>query len=128
MGSAPAPAVGRSESPLVVVFWLPLVTVPLAAPFAVSVWVWPDATTWCLLLGIGVVTQIAQVALTKGLAREAAGKATAVGYLQVAFATLFGAVVLRVSPDAWGWAAATGVLWALSYCLWRRVQSTPASV
>jgi hypothetical protein len=31
-------------------------------------------------------------------------------------------------PDAWGWAAATAVLWALSYCLWRRVQSMPASV
>jgi hypothetical protein len=29
-------------------------------------------------------------------------------------------------PDAWGWAAATGVLWALSYFLWRRIQETPA--
>ena len=25
-------------------------------------------------------------------------------------------------PDAWGWAAATGVLWGLSYFLWRRLQ------
>ena len=23
-------------------------------------------------------------------------------------------------PEAWGWAAATGVLWGLSYVLWRR--------
>src|SRR5947209_4446522 len=30
-------------------------------------------------------------------------------------------------PEAWGWAAATGVLWALSYFLWRRLQATPAS-
>jgi hypothetical protein len=29
-------------------------------------------------------------------------------------------------PEAWGWAAATGVLWALSYSLWRRLQATPA--
>ena len=29
-------------------------------------------------------------------------------------------------PEAWGWAAATGVLWALSYFLWRRIQETPA--
>lgn len=28
-------------------------------------------------------------------------------------------------PDAWGWAAATGVLWALSYFLWRRGETTP---
>jgi hypothetical protein len=30
-------------------------------------------------------------------------------------------------PEAWGWAAATGVLWAISYILWRRLQATPAS-
>ena len=27
----------------------------------------------------------------------------------------------------WGWAAGTGVLWALSYFWWRRLQATPAS-
>jgi DoxX-like protein len=30
-------------------------------------------------------------------------------------------------PQAWGWAAATAVLWGLSYFLWRRLQATPAS-
>jgi DoxX-like family len=30
-------------------------------------------------------------------------------------------------PEAWGWAAATGVLWGLSYLLWRRLQVTQAS-
>jgi hypothetical protein len=26
-------------------------------------------------------------------------------------------------PQAWGWAAGSGVLWALSYFLWRRLQA-----
>lgn len=30
-------------------------------------------------------------------------------------------------PEAWGWAAGTGVLWGFSYVFWRRVQATPAS-
>jgi len=30
-------------------------------------------------------------------------------------------------PQAWGWAAATGVLWGISYVLWRRRQAQPAS-
>jgi hypothetical protein len=30
-------------------------------------------------------------------------------------------------PEAWGFAAATGVLWALSYFLWRRLEAMPAS-
>jgi hypothetical protein len=29
--------------------------------------------------------------------------------------------------QAWGWAAATGVLWALSYGAWRRIQATTAN-
>jgi DoxX-like protein len=29
-------------------------------------------------------------------------------------------------PKVWSWAAGTAVLWALSYSLWRRLQTTPA--
>ena len=30
-------------------------------------------------------------------------------------------------PEAWGWAAATGVLWVFSYFFWRLLQATQAS-
>jgi len=30
-------------------------------------------------------------------------------------------------PPVWSWSAGTGVLWALSYFFWRRLQATPAS-
>jgi hypothetical protein len=29
-------------------------------------------------------------------------------------------------PEAWSWAAGTGVLWGLSYFFWRRLQAAPA--
>ena len=29
-------------------------------------------------------------------------------------------------PQAWSWAAGTGVLWGLSYFFWRRLQAAPA--
>jgi hypothetical protein len=41
--------------------------------------------------------------------------------------TLIGHLSVGDGPEAWGWAAATGVLWALSYFFWRRPQATPAS-
>src|SRR5437660_2379791 len=31
-------------------------------------------------------------------------------------------------PLAWGWAAGTGVLWGLSYIIWRRLQASSARV
>jgi hypothetical protein len=39
----------------------------------------------------------------------------------------FAVLAVGDGPEAWGWAAATGVLWGLSYFLWRRLQATPAS-
>jgi hypothetical protein len=30
-------------------------------------------------------------------------------------------------PEAWGWAAGTGVLWVISYVLWCRLQARPPS-
>ncbi|MDQ3281737.1 MAG: DoxX family protein [Acidobacteriota bacterium] len=40
--------------------------------------------------------------------------------------TLVSALIAHVAvgdgPDAWGWAAGTGVLWVLSYSLWRRME------
>ena len=44
--------------------------------------------------------------------------------------TLGSALIAHLSigegPEAWGWAAGTGVLWGLSYFLWLWVQATPA--
>ena len=45
--------------------------------------------------------------------------------------TLGSALIAHVSigegPEAWGWAAGTGVLWGLSYFFWRRVQAAATS-
>ncbi len=46
--------------------------------------------------------------------------------------TLVSALIAHFSvgdgPEAWGWAAATGVLWTISYISWRRLQAAPTRV
>jgi len=46
--------------------------------------------------------------------------------------TLGSALIAHVSvgdgPEAWGWAAATSVLWSVSYYLWRRLQAKRAAL
>jgi len=92
---------GKAEHPLVVVFYFPLVTVPLALPLALPGWLWPTPAEWATLAGIGVCTQLAQVSMTRGLQLEPAGRATAVGYLQIVFAALWGALAFGERPSAW---------------------------
>jgi drug/metabolite transporter (DMT)-like permease len=91
----------KTEDPLVIVFYFPLVTVPATLPF-ISEFVWPQGWVWLVLLGVGVSTQIAQIFLTRGLALEPAGRAMTVGYAQIIFVVLWGMIFFAEYLDVWG--------------------------
>ena len=99
-----------TDHPLTVVFWLSWVGVLIALPFAIAGWVTPSSMDWLLLIGVGLTTQVAQVFMTRGLHLETAGRAVAVGYLQVVFAFLWGWVVFSDTPVATGLAGAALVV------------------
>ena len=69
---------------------------------------------WAKLLGVALLLAPAPARLKEWT------------YAGFAF-TLGSAIIAHLAvgdgPDAWGWAAGTGVLWALSYFLWRRLQT-----
>jgi drug/metabolite transporter (DMT)-like permease len=94
-------ALGRSESPLVIVFYFPLMALPLSLPPVLLRPVLPTVTEFAWLLGVGLFTQLGQLALTKGLLGLPAGRATAMSYVQVPLAALWGVVVFRepLDPD-----------------------------
>jgi drug/metabolite transporter (DMT)-like permease len=91
----------RTEDPLVIVFYFPLVTLPAAIPTMLPHFVWPQGLEWIWLISIGCATQVGQVSLTKGLALLPASQGTALSYLQVVFAALWGMLVFSEIPDAW---------------------------
>ncbi|CAA9295282.1 MAG: hypothetical protein AVDCRST_MAG11-431, partial [uncultured Gemmatimonadaceae bacterium] len=117
--------IGPAESPLVVVLYLPLMTVPLTVPFVVGRWQWPTAWEWVGLVGVGITTQIGQVHMTRGLQLETASRATAVGYLQIVFAALWGALVFGQWPNRW---AVLGALLIVGSTLWVAQVSRKAPV
>jgi drug/metabolite transporter (DMT)-like permease len=87
------------ENPLVMVFYFPLVTVPLVLPYAATRWLWPTPIEWLMLLGMGVTTQLAQVYMTRGLMFLPAGRASAINYVQVVLAAVWGALFFGEVPD-----------------------------
>lgn len=89
---------GRSEHPLVIVFYFPLMALPLCLPFVLAQPVLPQGQEWLLLLGVGVFTQLGQLGLTHGLVRLPLAPATAIGYGQVPCAALLGWLLFREQP------------------------------
>ncbi|TVR00364.1 MAG: DMT family transporter [Deltaproteobacteria bacterium] len=90
---------GRTEDPLVTVFWFPFIALPLCLPIVLPMLILPTPREWLLLLAVGISTHIAQVYMTRGLQLERAGRATAVGYLQIVLAGFWGLLVLGEQPD-----------------------------
>ncbi len=87
-----------TDAPDVIIFYLSWVGVIGALPFAGN-WVMPTGWAWLWLLGAGVSTLAGQLCLTRGLHLEKAGRAISVGYLQVVFAFVWGALVFGTVPD-----------------------------
>jgi drug/metabolite transporter (DMT)-like permease len=87
-----------TDHPLTIVFYLALGGIALSVPFTAG-WQWPSLWAWAALAGIGASTQIAQLALTKGLHLLEAGPATAIGHLQIVFAFGWGVLFFGEVPD-----------------------------
>jgi drug/metabolite transporter (DMT)-like permease len=113
-------SLGNSEHPLVIVFYFPLVALPLSLPLVALNPVLPNPTELIWLIGVGLFTQLGQVYLTRGLTALPAAQATAISYVQVAFAGLWGWMVFGESIDGWTVAGAGLVLAATLVSLARR--------
>ena len=87
----------NDEHRSVIIFYFPLMSVPMALPFVLANPVWPNAMEWGWLIGVGLFTQLGQIFLTQGLSSMAAARATAINYVQVLFAALWGLLFLGES-------------------------------
>lgn len=75
-----------------IIFFFPLITIPVCLPFLVPVWVTPNLSDLAGLILIGVFTQIAQVFMTKAYMAESASKISHFNYLTAVWALLTGII------------------------------------
>lgn len=95
-----------SDHPLVVVFYFPLVALPFASILTFFQWVQLTLIEFFILLGIGVVTQIAQVNMTKAMQLEELAKVGLVPYLTVIYALFIGAIFFE---ESYNWITLVGI-------------------
>ena len=83
------------ENPLVIIYYFPLVSIPLSLPFIIHDFVLPIGTDWIWILGIGFFTQIGQLCITEGLRLIPASQATSLNYSQVIFSSILGLLIFQ---------------------------------
>ncbi|MCG6989562.1 MAG: DMT family transporter [Gemmatimonadetes bacterium] len=96
----------RREPPTLVVFYFATVCTLLSLPLLVLHPALPEPHMWLVLLGVGIATYLGQWFITWGFRLERAGRASAVGYLQIVFAAGWGWLLFHEVPDLWTWLGA----------------------
>ncbi len=99
-----------SEDSSVIIFYFPLIALPLSVLFLGNDFVMPDTEALLLLLFVGISTQVGQIGLTKAMQTEVASKATAYSYVQVVFSIILGWLFFSEIPSIWTWAGGTLII------------------
>lgn len=100
----------RAEHPMRIVFWFAGVSTLLSLPLVALDPVLPSPAMAFVLVGVGLSTHLGQVLITWGFRLERAGRASAIGYLQIVFAAGWGWLLFAEVPDPWTWAGASVVV------------------
>lgn len=98
-----------SENPMVIVFYFPLVTIPVTGPWVAFNFIMPQGIEWLIILFIGLATQFAQYFMTRAFQIEDLSKIASLKYLGIVYALLFGYLFFGESYD-WNAYAGMGVV------------------
>lgn len=91
----------QTEDSSVIIFYFPLVALPISTLLMWDSFVWPSLFLTMMLVLVGIFTQIGQYGLTKAMQTQAAGKASAYSYVQIVFSALLGVWVFNEIPSIW---------------------------
>lgn len=111
----------REEDSSVIIFYFPLIALPLSLALLGDDFVMPNGEALLLLLFVGIFTQIGQVGLTKAMQSASASKATAYSYVQVLFSMILGWLIFAEIPSLYSWIGGGFILvGALINVLWKK--------
>lgn len=114
----------KTEHPNVVVFYFPLVALPLISVWCLYEWKTPTGAEWLWLLGTGVCTQFAQMAMTRAFMAEQVASVAGLQYLGLVYSFLIGWIGFGEWYSVWTFAGmllvVAGVLANIFYADWQR--------
>jgi drug/metabolite transporter (DMT)-like permease len=118
---------GQSERTTTIVFYFSLLSlVPLTPLFIMSAEA-HSATTWLLLVLIGLLGGIGQICMTSSLANAPVAVVVPMDYSGLLWATLFGWLVFDAVPTSMTWVGATIIIGSGLYIVWREHKRAQAN-
>lgn len=113
-----------SEHPLVIIFYFPLVTLPLTGIYLLFDWVLPVGIEWLWLLLIGLSTQFAQYFMTKSYQSEDLSKVASLNYIGIIYALGFGYIFFDESYNTLTYLGMGVVLIGVVLNIWYKTKLT----
>jgi drug/metabolite transporter (DMT)-like permease len=111
--------IGRTERPLTTVFWFSALSVVPLAPGYLLTATAHDAATWLILLALGSLGGLAQMAMTKSLTLGPVSTVVPMDYTALLWATLFGWLIFDRLPASTTWMGAPIIVASGLYIVWR---------
>ena len=96
----------KTDHPVVVVLYFPLIATPIMAIWSWLDWVQPIGKDWLILIAIGILTQLAQIYMTKALHADHASRITPFKYFGTLFAVFLGYAIF---DERLHWLSLTGM-------------------
>jgi drug/metabolite transporter (DMT)-like permease len=124
--------IGRTESAGTTVFWFSVLCLPpLGLLYAFRIQA-HDALTWTILVGIGLIGGVGQLALTGSLRFAPVSTVVPMDYSSLVWGTLYGWLIFGAWPTPYTWLGAPVIIASGLYIVWRErvrhvVQTTGAT-
>ncbi len=115
-------SLSRSESPVLIVFYMNLFLTPLSLIPALFVWRWPSLPVFGYLVAIGLLAAVAHLALVQAFSRADASAIAPLDYMRLPFIAVIAYFAFGEVPDLWTWVGAAVIAAAAIYIARREAQ------
>ncbi len=114
--------IAKYDSTLTTTFYQPLMTAPLAFLAAIPVWVWPDATTWIILMAMGGLAGLANSCMIHALRIADASLSAPAEYVRLVWMALWGYLIFAEVPIWTTWLGAFFIVAATAGMTWHETR------
>ena len=100
-----------TDHPLVVVFYFPLIALPVMGVISYFNWFVPTPSDWFWLLLVGIFTQIGQVFMTMSYHHGSVAQVSGIRYFGIIYALAYGFFIFN---ESYAWMSLVGMLLVIS--------------